>query len=280
MSYNLIKSNFIKSSDGILIHYKVIGESKNPTILFNHGNGNSIEDWFTLGYVDRLAENFRLILVDGRGFGQSEKPTDPKFYSTELIADDFIYVLRDLNIDHCHYFGNSRGGNMGFLFAKRFPEYFLSYTLCSTQPFGSQATMLSADFPVWLSKGMSFFIDKIEASLGKKFPDGVRTTFLKNDPKAMIAANTLKWPGHLDCFHNTTTPCHIIVGEKDSVLPYNIEYIKSLPEKSAVKLTILPDLGHAEVYWSSIAITPILTEFIEKHGIDSKKNSPSFSRRC
>ncbi len=277
MNYESVKSNFIKNSnDNMLIHYKVVGESKNPTILFNHGNGNSIEDWFTLGYVDKLVQDYRLILVDGRGFGQSSKPLDPESYSIELITQDFISVLQHLDIKQCHYFGNSRGGSMGFLFAQRFPEYFLSYTLCSAQPFGSEGPRLSAEFTTWLNKGMVVFVDKIEAALGKKLPEGIRATFLKNEPKAMIAANIIPWPGHLDCFYNTTAPCHLIVGGKDPVAPYNIKYVEAFPEESIVKLTILPELGHAEVYWNSAVIAPILAEFVKicnKPLQDSVQNS-------
>jgi pimeloyl-ACP methyl ester carboxylesterase len=38
------------SSSGLNIYYESRGEG-NPTLLMLHGNGNSVKDWHSLGYV-------------------------------------------------------------------------------------------------------------------------------------------------------------------------------------------------------------------------------------
>lgn len=60
------------NNNGIKIHYEVEGDG--IPIIFHHGFGNCIEDYYELGYVDALKDNYKLILIDCRGFGKSDKP--------------------------------------------------------------------------------------------------------------------------------------------------------------------------------------------------------------
>ena len=63
-------------NDGVRIHYEVEGEGGPPLVLV-HGMGMSTKDWRSAGYTDALSGEFRLILIDSRGFGQSDKLSDP-----------------------------------------------------------------------------------------------------------------------------------------------------------------------------------------------------------
>ena len=65
-------------NDGIRVHYKIEGaKTKNPIVLV-HGFLGSLEDWYEYDYVDKLKDDYCLILVDARGHGTSEKPIDKK----------------------------------------------------------------------------------------------------------------------------------------------------------------------------------------------------------
>lgn len=75
-----------------------------------HPNGHCIKDWHVLGYTTQLKKSFQLILIDGRGFGDSDKPHDANYYQTQLIASDTIAVMNNLGIDRAHCFGYSMGG--------------------------------------------------------------------------------------------------------------------------------------------------------------------------
>jgi pimeloyl-ACP methyl ester carboxylesterase len=68
-------------SRGIRIHYRVEGEG--PPLVLQHGFTQSIDDWYEFGYVDALKRDYRLILVDARGHGQSDKPHDPNAYGLD-----------------------------------------------------------------------------------------------------------------------------------------------------------------------------------------------------
>lgn len=58
-----------------------------------HGLGNSVKDWYTLGYVEQLSQHFNLVMYDCRGFGKSDKPHDSKFYQTNFLANDYLAVV-------------------------------------------------------------------------------------------------------------------------------------------------------------------------------------------
>ena len=59
-------------SSGIPIHYRVEGAG-DPLVL-HHGFMDSSETWVELGYVEPLARSRQVILMDGRGHGESGKP--------------------------------------------------------------------------------------------------------------------------------------------------------------------------------------------------------------
>lgn len=70
-------------SQGVRIHYQLEGEG--PPVVLQHGFTDSLESWYELGYVDALKTDYKLILVDARGHGASEKPH----------LDDFPTVSRE-----------------------------------------------------------------------------------------------------------------------------------------------------------------------------------------
>ena len=58
---------------GVSIHYRV--EGNGPPLVLGHGFTDSIDVWYERGYVAALKPKYRLVLIDARGHGQSDKPT-------------------------------------------------------------------------------------------------------------------------------------------------------------------------------------------------------------
>ena len=82
------------SNDGVKIHYEVEGDG--PPLLLQHGFSGSLLGWRDAGYVDALRSSYRLMLVDGRGHGQSDKPHDVESYAMQRRVDDALAVLEPL----------------------------------------------------------------------------------------------------------------------------------------------------------------------------------------
>ena len=66
------------SNQGVRIYYEI--EGSGPPIVLAHGISGSLEDWREVGWVESLRDRYRLILVDARGHGRSDKPHDPGAY--------------------------------------------------------------------------------------------------------------------------------------------------------------------------------------------------------
>ena len=86
------------------------------------------------GYVDALKDDYRLILVDMRGHGQSDKPTDPQLMTPKSQVADIVAVLDELGIDKAHFFGYSLGTLNGWALAKYAPERFHSFIIGGDGP--------------------------------------------------------------------------------------------------------------------------------------------------
>ena len=105
---------------GISIHYRV--EGSGPPLVLGHGFSDSSDVWYERGYVAALKPNYRLVLIDARGHGQSDKPHDPPSYTLEKCASDIVAVLDDLGMKTATYWGYSLGGRMGFALARQAPD--------------------------------------------------------------------------------------------------------------------------------------------------------------
>src|SRR3989338_3632322 len=119
---------------GVNIYYEMVGDPSKPILLMNHGLGNSVANWYSLGYVDLLAPHVCLLMYDGRGFGKSDKCYHAADYSPAQLVSDMTAVLDAAAIDQCHFFGNSRGAILGVLAAKFIPKRFSSFILGGMHP--------------------------------------------------------------------------------------------------------------------------------------------------
>lgn len=62
------------TSNGVRIRFEV--EGRGPAVVIQHGFLGSPTSWREAGYVDALTDRYRVILVDARGHGESDKPHD------------------------------------------------------------------------------------------------------------------------------------------------------------------------------------------------------------
>ncbi len=98
-------------SNGVKIHYETFGEGK-PIILV-HGFALSFElNWVGTKWVEPLQPVRRVVGLDCRGFGDSDKPHDPAAYGVENMAGDVLRLMDHLSIDKADLFGYSMGSTI------------------------------------------------------------------------------------------------------------------------------------------------------------------------
>ena len=126
----------LANNDGVKIYYEV--EGVGPALMLGHGFSSTAEDWRELGYVDQLKDDFRLILVDSRGHGRSDKPHDPESYSIQLRVNDYLSVLDDLGVSKAHFWGFSMAGQIGYCSAVFAPNRFSSVIIGGMSPYSDR----------------------------------------------------------------------------------------------------------------------------------------------
>lgn len=243
----------------ITIHYEMMGDGA-EVLVFHHGNGNCIRDWHTLEYVSLLKNDFKLILIDSRGYGQSSKLYDPIEYSLKSRAEDTISVLDHENIEKAHCLGGSIGAAMCFILAKFYPDRFKSYIFAT--PYFA---LFNAEIRNALAIGVEEYLLKLEERIGKRIAnENIRNTFLANDAKSVLAANSSEWFNYVDFIHYIKVPTLIYVGSKEATVKNLQELSLQLEDSSGYQshFHVFAEADHAEVYWRGDLVAPIIKEFI------------------
>jgi len=111
---------------GVRLRYTDQGAGE-PIVLV-HGFSNRLELWTTVGIVQDLARDHRVITFDLRGHGRSDKPHAPARYGREMTLD-IVRLLDHLGIARAHIVGYSLGGHLTSQLLTLHPERFLSATL-------------------------------------------------------------------------------------------------------------------------------------------------------
>lgn len=125
---------FTHASDGTRIHYEVTGPRDAEPLLCIQGLGTDLRGWTFQRFA--LGRHYRLLLVDNRGVGGSDKPPGP--YDLEVMANDALAVLDAEGVASAHVMGASMGGVLAQILAVRHPErvrsLVLACTACRHQP--------------------------------------------------------------------------------------------------------------------------------------------------
>jgi proline iminopeptidase len=123
-----IEEGFV-DAHGVLIYYKIIGQGQ--PLLIVHGGPGASHDYF-LPYLLPLARTNRLIFIDERGSGQSQKLENTSDYTVENMVEDVEVVRQDLNLGKISLLGHSFGGVLAQAYALKYPENLSHLILCST----------------------------------------------------------------------------------------------------------------------------------------------------
>ncbi len=235
------------ASDGVKIHYLEAGKGT-PVVLIHGYTGSARGNWFANGVADALAKNHRVVAIDCRGHGESDKPHDPAKYGPHM-AEDVVELMDHLHIDKAHVHGYSMGGFIVSQLLATHPERFITASYGgSGVPEVEQAyiSQVPEDRPG---------PDPQEAEASKKLsarPD--------RDEEALAAVRQYDWkPGERPTLDLTkiTIPVLAINGEFDRPNAKTHRMQRELADFQAV---VLPGKSH---------LTAIMAGYMPRQYIDS-----------
>jgi pimeloyl-ACP methyl ester carboxylesterase len=110
------------NSDGIRLAF--LDEGTGEPVMLIHGFASSIRhNWVDPGWTQLLTgKGFRVIAIDNRGHGESEKLYDRELYAAPLMAEDARRLLDHLSIPRADVMGYSMGARITAFLALAHPD--------------------------------------------------------------------------------------------------------------------------------------------------------------
>jgi len=242
---------------GVKIHYETIGEGL-PLVLLNGGTQSSL-DWHDVGYVDKLKNDYQLILIDMRGSGKSDKFYDAAQYDYETRATDVIAVLDELKIQKAVFLGFSQGGWVGYPLAGNFPERILALILIGAEPQFSQREKIHPT-PDDAKKMIETFIHSAVQQPAGFYKAKQLKRWADSDLLAFAAAEAGNKPSFMHYLAKISMPCLLLVGGNDPNYPLVKEASLLIQDSQIISLV---DMDHLASFLRSDLVVPIVVDFLE-----------------
>ena len=116
-------------ANGVMLYYLELGRGE-PLVIMHGGPGAS-HDYF-LPYLLPLARHNRLIFLDERGSGRSQKLEDRTQYTIENMVEDLEAARKALNLGKINLLGHSYGGALVQAYALKYQQNLSHLILAST----------------------------------------------------------------------------------------------------------------------------------------------------
>ena len=129
-------SRFIQTPDGLSLHIRIYGEDLPGTpVICLPGLTRNSRDFHQLAVIlSQSANPWRVITLDSRGRGLSDRDSDKSRYALPIEALDVVTVLDTLAIDRAAFIGTSRGGLILHLLAASHRERLAAVVLNDIGP--------------------------------------------------------------------------------------------------------------------------------------------------
>jgi len=256
------------TTNQIKMNYQITGNGE--PLVFIHGLGSSGRDWEY--QVDDFSRKYKVITMDLRGHGNTEKPKGP--YSMSMFAQDIAGLLIELKEEPAHVVGLSLGGGIAFQLALDYPDLVKTLTIVNSFP-----ELVIRSFKDRLNAWQRFAIVKLlgmkkmgEILSERLFPkhehNEIRELFVQrwaeNDPRAYQASMQamIGW-SVVNRLDSIKCPTLIIAADKDyTSLDSKKEYTKLI---QAAELVVISDSRHATPVEHPDEFNRVLIKFLDKH---------------
>jgi len=118
--------------NGTTLHYVKAGPREAPPLVLLHGFPESWIMWRRV--IPELAQQYRVVAADLRGYGDSAKPPGPSGYDKRTMAIDVRDLIQTLELARPVVIGNDRGGRVARRLALDAPEVIRGVALLDILP--------------------------------------------------------------------------------------------------------------------------------------------------
>jgi pimeloyl-ACP methyl ester carboxylesterase len=215
-----------------------------------------------------LAARFRVIAPDHRGLGGSGPA--PEAATMELVANDVLFLLRQLGIRRAGVAGLSMGGYVALELYRRAPELFRGLALCDTKatPDTQQAKDARETFAkTALEKGIGWVADDFAPKMLRPEPDpavmaAVKELIRSNAPAGVAAAQRgmARRPDSIPTLPRIACPTLVVAGAEDRMIPFG-EAQRMQQNVRGARIVTIPASGHLPSRENPEAFNTALSQF-------------------
>ena len=269
---------YIETASNVKIHFKDYGNGK-PVILI-HGWPLSNEMW-EYQIENLVANNFRVIAYDRRGFGKSSQPWNGYDYDT--LTDDLQQIIEQLKLENATLVGFSMGGGEVVRYLTRYSGKGVSkiILISSVTPFqlkteenpdgksmeegNKTADAIKVDRIGFLDDfGKNFFgISLISKPLSTPLLEYYRMLCSLASPHATLeCAKSFSTTDFRHEMININIPTLIIHGDNDKIVPIEASSEKSAKLIPNSKFIVYDDAPHGLFYTHKEKLNADIVEFL------------------
>lgn len=258
-------------SNGVKIHYLDQGQGE-PVLLVHGFAASGVLNWSLPGIIQSLRkQDYRVITIDNRGHGQSEKPHDPEKYGVEMVGD-LTRLLDHLRISKAHVVGYSMGAFLTCKMLTVAPDRMISATLGGAGwPRENDPRLnLMTDLAQSLESGNGI-VPLLRALAPPERPQPTddqlqsisRLALLVNDPLALaaVARSNRQLLVNRSSLEKNKVPVLGLVGQLDPLKDSVDALVGVLPE---LEVAVIPGADH-DTAFTHAQFKSELVEFLAKH---------------
>ncbi len=254
-----------------------------PVLVAVHGFGGGLVDF--VDHLPVLTQTHRVVLVDLRGHGASDAPTDPAGYGIDLFVVDVLAVVDALGIGGFRILGHSMGGVVARRLALVAPERVDALILMDTWPGavpGFEPALVHAAALLGEAEGKDVLRAVLDAASPVEPPAVLR---LRAAGPEYAARKLARWnalsltmwvtlvremvdlPDELDALAAITCPTLVLVGELDAAFRDPADAMAAVIP--GARLAVIPGAGHEPQLEATDTWLAVLDSFFESLPVPS-----------
>lgn len=273
--------------DGVGIAYEVYGEGPLTLVLVPCWIIVHARQW--KAQIADLAKDCRIVVVEGRGNGASDRPRGAEAYGHDAYAEDAMAVMDHVGVGDCVLFGFSQGGPIAALVAQRRPEQVKALVLIApTGPAPAEARAERArkfleplehyeGWDLYTAGGMranyaafvQLFFEHMfpEPHSTKQIEDGIAFA-METDAEALIDSTlgAMLTKADVDgAYRAVRCPVLLIHGDRDAMVPFKTG--QRVAELCNAEFLPMPGSGHGPHMRHPALVNRAIRDFLVEQGL-------------
>lgn len=279
---------------GVKLHYVESGQKDQPMVLLLHGFPDCWLSW--RHQIPVLSQHFRVIALDLKGFGDSDKPLYRKSYRIDVILEELKqFIIAQNNDKSCTIIGHDLGALLGWYFVHIYPGLVDKFFAVSCPHPNIYVKTLSSTFNYqWLNFIQLPYLPEIDAlkedvKIINEYHNHLQSKDVYLEAYKYSFSRKEDWTGPINYYRNLpfnkvsefseiNVSTILITGNKDKFV--NLEsVVKSTDYCEKFYMKIIEGAGHFPHQENPEMFNRIMLKYLQKRTISSKYLEKSPSKR-